>query len=92
MSFKSILKLIAKNIAAFLVGSILGLLSTLIIVPIALQNSLEGKSALGAIALIPVLFIIYGILGIVIGGILGIILYNLFRKKKNYTKMRNIYK
>jgi len=82
MNIKNIIKIIGKNFLAFIVGGILGILGTLIIVPIVLQRSLEGKS-IGAIALIPVFFIIYGIFGIIIGGVLGIIVYNLIKYFRN---------
>lgn len=98
MNTKNILSTVGKNFGAFIVGGILGALSTLVIVHIAMRHSLEGRSDLGtvvgAIALIPVFLIIYGILGIIIGGILGIITYNLIRysrkKKEKINKKSDV--
>ena len=72
-----ILKTIGKNILAFFGGAVLGVASVVFfILPRGLEKIAAGKEPLAAIALVPVLLIIYGLLGVIIGGFGGIIAYN----------------
>ena len=83
MTTNIILKATSKNLLAFGIGSIVGLLSTFITVPLTLYSFLQTHTGVGAVAglivLIPVLFIIYGVLGFIIGGVLGVIIYRCVR-------------
>lgn len=80
-----ILITILKNILAFLAGAILGVLIELFFIKFILVSTLTKDVGLGVIALSPVVIIIYSILFGGLGGILGIIVYNLIRyfKRKN---------
>jgi len=91
MKIINLLKIIAKNIFFFLAGGAIGLAIVIkFIIPKALEVSLaeggSGELIIGAIVLTPVFLIIYGTLGIVIGGFGSIIIYNIakvmFKKKK----------
>ena len=86
-----ILKVLWKNIVAFLIGAAIGTVTVVLFVfPSALKESLADKEPgtviVGAIALAPVLLIIYGVLGIIFGGLAALIVYNIaklvLRKKK----------
>lgn len=82
MSIAKILKIIGKNITAFLIGAAIGLAVVIkFILPWALKEALAGKASgaalAGAIALPPVFLIIYGALGIIIGGFGAVVIYNL---------------
>lgn len=78
------LKIIGKNALAFLAGGVAGILAFFYFVfPQALQKALAEQSAggaiVGALALVPVLLIIYGALGLAAGGAGGVIVYNVFK-------------
>lgn len=86
MKIAKILKAIGKNALTFLVGAVIGLIINItVIFPSAIQKVASEKDVgLGIIALAPVLFIIYGIISIVIGGFLAIVIYNIIKRgKKN---------
>ncbi len=90
MKITKILKTIGKNVLTFLVGAIIGLIVNITLVfPSAIQKIASEKDVgLGIIALAPVLFIIYGIISIVIGGFLAIVIYNIIKRKKRSKKVR----
>lgn len=76
---------IFKNILAFAVGGILGIATTLLFAKQLLESAINKDVGLGIIALAPVLLIIYAIIFGAIGGIIGIIIYNLnkfFKRRK----------
>lgn len=80
------LKIIGKNLLAFLGGAILGIASSIFLFfPRGLERISESGQPLAAIALIPLFLIIYGLLGAVIGGLAGVVIYNavklIFKKK-----------
>lgn len=86
-----ILSLLWKNLIAFLIGGAIGAVTVVLFVfPSALKESLADKEPeaviVGALALAPVLLIIYGVLGIILGGLAALIIYNtvklVLRKKK----------
>ncbi len=88
MKITKILKTIGKNVFVFLVGAVIGLIINITVVfPSAIEKvALEKDVGLGIIALAPVLFIIYGIISIVIGGFLAILVYNIIKRKKRSKK------
>jgi hypothetical protein len=76
------LKILGKNILAFLIGAALGVASVILfILPSALEKALAGKEPgavlAGAIALPAVFLVIYGVLGAIVGGLGAIIIYNI---------------
>jgi|ETNmetMinimDraft_2_1059921.scaffolds.fasta_scaffold02640_2 hypothetical protein len=83
MDLRNILKNIGINLLAFLSGGIIGLVISFLYAIYIVLPSLPSSVGLGIIALIPALLIIYGLIGIFIGGILGIILYHIRKRKKN---------
>ncbi len=91
MKIANILKKIGKNVLAFLTGAIIGLIVNITLVfPSAVQKIASEKDVgLGIIALAPVLFIIYGIISILIGGFLAIVIYNIIKRKKIKKYERN---
>ena len=84
MSIAKILKIIGKNLLAFLIGAAVGVAVVIrFILPYTLEKALAGKDfgavLAGAIALPVVFLIIYGALGIIIGGFGAVIIYNIAR-------------
>lgn len=79
-----ILKIIGKNVLAFLGGAVLGIIAVIVFF---LPKALERVDSLAVIALVPVFLIIYGIIGIIVGGLLGVVIYNTLkfirRRKKS---------
>lgn len=74
---------ILKNILAFIVGGVLGIAATLLFAKQLLESAINKDVGLGVIALAPVLLIIYAVIFGAIGGIIGIVVYNLkFLKHK----------
>jgi len=91
MKIFTLVKILFKNLFFFIVGAIVGLAIVIkFVIPKALEVSLaeggSGELIVGAVVLTPVFFIIYGILGIIIGGFGSIVIYNIvkvmFKKKK----------
>ena len=92
MSIVKIFKIIGKNIIVFLPGAVIGVAVVIrFILPWALKKALAGKEPgavfAGAIILPPVFLILYGVLGIIIGGFGTVIIYKIVRfvlaKRKN---------
>ena len=84
MSTTKILKIIGKNMLAFLIGAAIGVAVVIkFILPRALKEALTGEDPgavlAGAIALPPVFLIIYGALGIIVGGFGAVIIYNIIK-------------
>jgi len=65
-----------------LAGAILGVLVVIIFTEPLLRHSITKDVGLGVIALAPAIIIIYLILFGLIGGILGVIIYNLIKTYK----------
>lgn len=82
-----ILKAIAKNILAFFGGAVLGVITVIILfLPHAVEKVGQSKEPLAIIALLPVFLILYGFFGVIAGGFLGVVGYNvvkIIRKRKN---------
>jgi len=70
-----------KNILAFAIGSLVGIISILIYIKISWLPSKSSEIGLGIVGLFPIALIIFIFLGIIIGGSLGIIVYQFFLKK-----------
>ena len=79
---KNLFLIILKNIASFLFGAIAGELVLLVFFLRLILEKVAEKAGLGIIALAPILLIFYGFLFGLIGGILGIIVYNVYKKLK----------
>ena len=82
MSTTKTLKIIGKNILAFLIGAAIGVAVVIkFILPWALKEALAGKDSVlaGAIALPPIFLIIYGAIGIIVGGFGAVIIYNIVK-------------
>ena len=87
MFMGKIFKIIGKNVLAFLSGAVLGIITVIVLIlPGTVGKMAGGKEGLAIIALIPVFLIIYGGLGIIIGGFSGVVIYNItkliLRRKK----------
>ena len=84
MSTTKTLKIIGKNILAFLIGAAIGVAVDMkFILPWSLKEALAGKDSgavlAGAIALPPIFLIIYGAIGIIVGGFGAVIIYNIVK-------------
>ncbi|MBI4144592.1 hypothetical protein HY493_00105 [Candidatus Woesearchaeota archaeon] len=79
MGFGQALKKIGENLLAGLGGAIVGvIISTIYLLKIWFPTN-AGKVGLGIIALIPVMFILFSIVGILIGGISGMVIYHILK-------------
>src|SRR4030042_1486345 len=84
MNLARTMKAILKNAFFFLIGAVLGSAVVVqLVLPCALKEAMVDKEPggiiVGALVLAPILLIIYGILGIFIGGFGVVIIYNLAR-------------
>lgn len=88
MKAGEIFKVMGKNIFVFLAGAAAGIAAVILFVlPAALEKTGQ-RAGLGIIALAPVLFILYGIMGVAFGGFGTIIVYNIIKfilKRHNKT-------
>ncbi len=71
-----------RNIMAFLAGGLLGIFTVVVFAEPLLKYAINKDVGLGIIALAPIIIIMYSLIFGTIGGILGIIIYNLFRTHK----------
>ena len=79
MGFRQSLKKITRNLLAGLGGAIIGAIIFIIyLFKIWLPTNAE-KMGLGIIALLPVMLILFSIIGLFIGGILGIVIYRIVK-------------
>jgi len=76
-----LLLIILKNFLGFLAGGLLGVIATLLAAKPLLESVIHKDIGLGIIAVAPVVILIYLIIFGTAGGILGIIVYNLIRRK-----------
>ena len=79
---KNLFLIILKNIASFLLGLIAGELILIVFFLRLILEKVAEKAGLGIIALAPILLIFYGFLFGLIGVILGIVIYNIYKKLK----------
>ena len=75
MRFKNILKRLGKNLLVAVYGAVIGMIVFLIYLFKIWTPANADKIGLGIIALAPVLFILFSILGMIVGGIVGIVIY-----------------
>ncbi len=83
---ESILKKVFKNLISFFLGALIGEILFIIYFLSIMVNKIAEKAGLGIIALAPIIFIIYSIFSIIIGGVLGIIIYNIYKNGKKKRK------
>lgn len=83
---ESIFLVILKNFSVFLFGAITGEIIFIIYFLSITVNNIAEKAGLGIIALAPVVFIIYSLFSIIIGGILGIVIFNVYKHGKRKRK------
>ena len=76
---KEKLKIILKYIAIFILGGFVALAYLFVFSLKGLLEKTGAEVGLGIIALAPVLIIIYGIFYFLIGGVLGVIIFVVFR-------------
>ncbi len=67
---ESILKKVFKNLIALFLGAVTGEILFIIYFLSIMVNKIAEKAGLGIIALAPIMFIIYSIVSIIIGGVL----------------------
>jgi len=81
----SILKTLGKNLLVILIG---GLTGGIVSIPFAIiwMKNIGPQVGLGIIALLPIIFILYFIIGSFIGTVLGLVIYHLFIKRKSKNK------
>ena len=86
MTFKSIFKHIGKSLLAGLIGAIIGFITSIIyITKIWMPINIE-KIGFGIIILGPVVIALFAVLGIIIGAIVGIIVYQAVRLLRRIIK------
>lgn len=73
---------VVKNLLAFLAGALVGGLATLLYARQLLEHAITKDVGLGIIAVAPVVIIIYAVLFGTVGGVMGIIVYNLFGRRR----------
>ncbi len=83
---ESILKKVFKNLIALFLGAVTGEILFIIYFLSIMVNKIAEKAGLGIIALAPIMFIIYSIVSIIIGGVLGVIIYNIYKNGKKKRK------
>ncbi len=89
MQMHKIILGIVKNLFAFIGGGIAGLLATLIFAEPILKFAIKKDVGLGIIAVAPAVLVIYAIVLAVVGGVLGIIVYNVVRwLRRKHSKSR----
>lgn len=76
-----IIKTILKNILVFLLGGLAGLVVGVSLALIWI-NTTGYQAGLGIIALAPFMIVLFSLLGIFLGGIAAIIIYNLIKLRK----------
>jgi len=80
MIFVDILKKAGKNFLAFVLGGLVGIILSIIYTIKLWVPSHAPSVGLGIIALLPAMLILFGILGLVIGGFCGIIIYQVIKR------------
>ncbi|MFC1686901.1 hypothetical protein ACFL0E_00915 [Nanoarchaeota archaeon] len=81
MGLKKVIKVILKNFLVFTLGGFVGLIIGVILAMIWMKTA--GPSVgLGIIALAPFMLVLFSLMGFVIGGVLGLIIYNIIKIKR----------
>ncbi len=83
MNFQQVLKFLAKNFLAFFIGSFLGIIVSYLYLFYVWLPVNSHEIGLAIIALILPILILFGVLGLGIGGILGIIVYQIIKYIKH---------
>jgi len=73
---------VLKNLISFFVGATFGILTVIMFAEPLLKFAINKDVGLGIIALAPAMLIMYSLIFGIIGGVLGIIGYNLFKVYK----------
>ncbi|MFC1732901.1 hypothetical protein ACFL6I_21585 [candidate division KSB1 bacterium] len=79
-----IIKSLLRNLLAFIVGALIGGVTTLLFARKLLESLSEKDIGLGVIAVAPIMILMYLIMFGTLGGVLAVIIYNIRRyiKKK----------
>lgn len=76
------LAMLLKNTLAFLAGGVSGVLVAVLFAEPLIRRSVSEDVGLGIIAVAPVVLILYSILFGAVGGVSGIIIYNIIRARR----------
>ncbi len=82
MNAKELAKKLGKNAFFFLIGGIIGIIAGFLYVTVIWAPMSAPDIGLGIIGFIPVMLVIFCAIGFFLGGIVALITYNIFRKKK----------
>ncbi|MCK4997384.1 hypothetical protein KAS08_03695 [Candidatus Pacearchaeota archaeon] len=87
MKFKNILKIIGKNLLGGISGAIVGIIISIFYVIKIWVPMNVNEIGLIIIVLIPVMIILFSILGMLVGGVFGILIYQIIRliRKRRVT-------
>jgi len=88
MKFKQFLKILGKNLLAGMGGAVIGIIVSVLYTIVIWLPANSEKIGLGIIAVLPVMIILFSILGIIIGGILGIILYQIIKLRATFKNLK----
>jgi ABC-type amino acid transport system permease subunit len=84
MKLKRMLKIIGKNLLASIYGALIGIVVSIVYLTKIWMPQKAPDIGLAIIALLPVLLILFAFIGMVGGGIVGIISFQIYKKyKKN---------
>jgi uncharacterized PurR-regulated membrane protein YhhQ (DUF165 family) len=93
MKIKEILKNGGKNLLAIVVGGIVGMLIFIFYgwnfwLPNQIENLAPGlETLIGAIALIGLTIILFSILGMIVGGVLGLVFYQILKRSSKKKRI-----
>ena len=76
------LMMVLKNLLAFIAGAVVGVLGVLVFARQLLEHAITKDVGLGIIAVAPAVLIIYATLFGAAGGLLGIIAYNFWIRRR----------
>ena len=79
MKFERFFKSLRKNLLASLYGAIIGIIISLLFLFEVWLPTNASDIGLAIIAILPVMVILFSIGGVVIGGVLGIVIYQIAR-------------
>lgn len=75
MAFKQLLKKLGKNLVAGLYGAIIGMILLIVYCLIIWMPANIDKIGLAIIVIFPLMILIFSIIGIILGAVLGVIIY-----------------
>jgi hypothetical protein len=79
---------VLKNLLAFFTGGVLSALATLLFAKPILEFAIKKDVGLSIVAIAPILILIYSVIFGIVGGLLGVIIYNLIKfSQKNKKEM-----